>query len=375
MKIAILGTVGVPGRYGGFETLAENLVRYHAAQGLPDDLTVYCSAKAYPLRLTSYLSSNLRYSRLDANGPQSILYDIICLIDASLRRTDCLILLGVSGAIALPFVRLLTRGRIVTNIDGIEWKREKWRGSAKHFLRWSERLAVRFSHEIVADNQAIADYVRDTYGVSTRVLEYGGNHAVTAPLAPEAVDGLDLPNNYALSLCRIEPENNVAMILQAFSHCDRPFVFVGNWENSEYGRKLRAQYADAPNLYLLDPIYEEGRLRRIRCDAALYVHGHSAGGTNPALVEMMHFGIPIVAFDCVFNRYTTEQAAHYFADAMALTHLLEATPLSALQLNASAMQTIALRRYTWDRICGNYFDLANGRPLLGSTSDSSDDHS
>lgn len=217
----------------------------------------------------------------------------------------------------------------------------------------------------------------------TVALEGGGwrqgwqarKHAVQAPLAPEAVDGLGLPNDYALSLCRIEPENNVAMILQAFARSGRPLVFVGNWDKSEYGRSLRTQFADAPNLYLLDPIYEEGRLRRVRNDAALYVHGHSAGGTNPALVEMMHFGIPVAAFDCVFNRYTTEEAAHYFADAQALTHLLEATPLSALQTNAAEMQRIARRRYTWDRICGSYFELANRRPLVSSRSGASDAHS
>lgn len=356
MKIAIIGTVGVPGCYGGFETLAENLVRYHDEAERPEGLTVYCSRRAYPEGPPSYLSARLRYSRLDANGPQSILYDATALADAALRRTDAIVVLGVSGAVALPLVRLLSRSRVITNIDGIEWRREKWQGLARHFLRWSERLAVRFSHEVIADNQAIADYVRDTYGIGAQVIEYGGDHAVQAPLAPAAVDGLALPPGYALALCRIEPENNVAMILDAFARSGRPLVFVGNWDKSEYGRDLRARHANAPNLRLLDPIYDEGRLRRVRADAAIYVHGHSAGGTNPSLVEMMHFGIPILAFDCVFNRHTTEGAAHYFEDTEALVRLTDAVPEEAFRANGEAMRCIATRRYTWDRICRSYFD-------------------
>lgn len=362
MKIAIIGTVGVPGCYGGFETLAENLVRHHDAAERPEELTVYCSARAYPERSPTYLSARLRYSRLDANGPQSIVYDAVSLADAARRGTDAIVVLGVSGAVALPLVRLLSRSRIVTNIDGIEWRREKWQGLARRFLRWSERLAVRFSHEVVADNQAIADYVRDTYGVAAQVIEYGGDHAVQVP--PAETVGVALPPGYALALCRIEPENNVGLILDAFARSGRPLVFVGNWDKSDYGRSLRARHAGAPNLHLLDPIYEEGRLRRVRADAALYVHGHSAGGTNPSLVEMMHFGIPILAFDCVFNRHTTEGAAHYFEDAEALARLTSALPDDALQANADAMRSIAARRYTWDRISRSYFDLLAG-PVQG----------
>ena len=137
MKCAIIGTVGVPARYGGFETLAENLVRYHANQHVSSELTVYCSGNTYPERAKTYHKADLRYSRFNANGPQSVIYDIATVLDAVRRSHDVLLVLGVSGAIILPLIKLFSRKRIVINVDGIEWQREKWQGIAKHFLRWS----------------------------------------------------------------------------------------------------------------------------------------------------------------------------------------------------------------------------------------------
>ena len=124
--ISIIGTVGVPANYGGFETLAENLVKFHDAASLKSSLTVYCSSKSYPSKESTYLSARLKYVPLNANGAQSIPYDIVSLFSAVWNRSDVILLLGVSGAIALPLVRLFSSARIVTNIDGIEWRREKW---------------------------------------------------------------------------------------------------------------------------------------------------------------------------------------------------------------------------------------------------------
>lgn len=354
--VAILGTVGVPGRYGGFETLAENLVLSHDLMPREVDLAVVCSGTGSPDRPESFGGAALRYVPLKANGVQSIPYDIWSLMQSIRRGDRAVILLGVSGALVLPLVRLVSRMRIVTNIDGIEWRREKWRGLARLVLRASEWAAVRFSHVVVADNQAIADHVRHSYGRPCTVIAYGGDHAVATRPGP-APEGLP-PDGYALALCRIEPENNVAMILEAFAGLPgRPLVFVGNWDRSAHGRELRARFAGASNLTLLDPVYDPGQLRRLRDGAAVYVHGHSAGGTNPSLVEMMHFGIPVLAFDCAFNRFTTEEAAEFFADAQGLAALVEAmTPEQASGIGA-AMREIAARRYTWAGIYRQYMAL------------------
>lgn len=354
--ISIVGTVGVPAAYGGFETLAENLVRFHDRRGLTEDLLVYCSEKAYEEKPDRYLSAGLRYLPLSANGIQSIPYDIGSLFSSIRQGSDRILLLGVSGAIALPLVRLLSRARIVTNIDGIEWRREKWNGPARWFLRLSERLAVRYSHEVVADNGGIADYVRETYGCPCHVIAYGGDHAIAAEPVPYS--GRALPGRYAFALCRIEPENNVAMILEAFAHSESlPLVFVGNWKNSAYGQELQTRYQENPNVHLLDPIYDVGVLRTLRGGASVYVHGHSAGGTNPSLVEMMHFGIPVLAFDCVFNRHTTENQAVYFSDAGTLGAAAREWDSPDHARVGEAMQRIARERYTWDAIGAAYFDL------------------
>ncbi|UWQ77551.1 glycosyltransferase [Leisingera sp. M658] len=355
MKAAILGTVGVPGRYGGFETLAENLVRYSMAQHRKAaDLTVYCSARAYPARPARFLTARLRYSRLNANGIQSIAYDAVTALDAVRRGHDVLLLLGVSGAFVLPLIRLVSRARIITNVDGIEWRRAKWRGPARHFLRWSEGMAVRWSHQVIADNQGIADHLRDSYGITAEVIAYGGDHALAA-FGTAGSDDPALPARYALALCRIEPENNPEMILTAFAQAGQPLVFAGNWNNSTFGRRLRAQFGGHPALHLLDPVYDPAALCRLRSGAALYVHGHSAGGTNPALVEMMHFNLPVLAYDCSFNRYTTEQQAAYFTSSAALAELISSGFDDTAA--AAALCDVARRRYRWDRIGQQYFGL------------------
>lgn len=354
-KVAILGTVGVPGSYGGFETLAQNLVDFHGATARESELVVYCSAKAFPAKPETYGTARLRYIGLDANGPQSILYDAMSLFDAVWRGCNQILLLGVSGALVLPLLRLVSRAQIVINIDGIEWKREKWKGLAKATLRASEWAAVRFSHRVIADNQAIADYVTETYGLNCEVIPYGGDHALDAERDPSATMGL--PDDYALALCRIEPENNVAMILEAFAGLDTPLVFVGNWDKSDYGRDLKARYQYHPTITIQDPVYEPRALRAIRDGASMYVHGHSAGGTNPSLVEMMHFEIPVLAHGCAFNRHTTEEKARYFMSSVELVDAVYTlTPPIAARIGAE-MGDIARRRYTWDQIGRAYFEL------------------
>ena len=355
MKIAILGTVGVPGRYGGFETLAENLARYHNSTGQHAALTVWCSAKDNAEHPVRFESADLRYVGLRANGVQSIPYDAISLWQAVRSGHDRILLLGVSGALALPLIRLISRARIIANIDGIEWKREKWQPLARMVLRASEWAAVRFSHEVVADNQAIADHVRDAYNSSCHVIAYGGDHALHE--AGDATVPEGLPDRYALALCRIEPENNVHVILEALDELGMPLVFVGNWDNSDYGRDLKARYSESYNLFLLDPVYDPGALYAVRARTSVYLHGHSAGGTNPSLVEMMHYGVPVLAHGCAFNRYSTEDRARYFESAAELAEQLRDLNLEDANQIGTDMREIAQRKYTWDQIGKAYFEL------------------
>jgi glycosyltransferase involved in cell wall biosynthesis len=348
--------VGVPGRYGGFETLADNLVQYHEKNKLVSQLTVFCSGKSYPEpRAAVYRTARLRYLPLYANGLQSIPYDIFSMMLAILRGENRILLLGVSGAIGIPIARLFPWVKIVVNIDGIEWRRAKWSRLARSILRFSEQVAVRFSHKVVADNQGIADYVAQRYGRQVEVIAYGGDHALGDPASLGGCEGL--PGNYALALCRIEPENNVELILDAWTKLEAPLVFVGNWGNSGYGRDLKKRFEQYPLINLVDPVYDSSRLRALRDSATLYVHGHSAGGTNPSLVEMMHFGIPVAAWNCNFNRYSTDDAAIYFSSADELVQLVSNLGAERGKDIGQKMRRIAQERYTWSQVAKDYYKL------------------
>jgi len=351
-QISILGTIGVPAAYGGFETLADNLVVYADQQSLPINLSVYCSGQP---GLEQYKSAELRHINIGANGVSSIFYDIVSLFSAIKRKDHIILLLGVSGAIVLPLIRMISNVQIITNVDGIEWKRDKWSPLAKLFLRVSEYLAVKFSHDVIADNRGIAEHVTQSYGKKCHVIAYGGDHAID--VEPKSVD-VELPEKYALALCRIEPENNVEMILKAFSEIpDFYLVFIGNWKSSEFGRLMLANFENFANLHLLDPIYDTGVLRSIRGTASVYIHGHSAGGTNPSLVEMMHFATPLFAFDCNFNRYTTDDCAIYFSNAHELKERLINADDKELLMVGGNMASIAFEKYRWQKIGKQYFDL------------------
>lgn len=354
-KVAIIGTVGVPANYGGFETLAENLVTYNDQLGRPFDVHVYCSVRSYSDRLNEYRGARLHYVPFSANGMQSIFYDVWSMIDACVRGVDTVLLLGHGGSFAIPFLKPFIRTKFITNVDGIEWRREKWSGVARWILRKSEAVAIRCSDVIVADNEAIRQYIFENFRKDCEVIPYGGDHALSAD--PDLGISGDLPYKYALALCRIEPENKVDMILDAWRDIHLPLLFVGNWQSSAYGRELRLKYKDHPSVIFQDAVYEPRALRAIRNGAAIYIHGHSAGGTNPALVEMMHFGVPVLAYDCSFNRYTTEGRAEYFRSAEGLVGaVMGLTPQLCAEIGV-AMKDIAAKRYTWRSVGDAYFSL------------------
>ena len=356
VKLSIIGTVGVPGNYGGFETLAENLVKYNFVSEKAVDIIVYCSSNSYDVKVDEFLGAHLTYIPLEANGIQSVFYDCVSLLISAFRRTDVILLLGVSGAIILPFLKLISKARVITNIDGIEWRRGKWRTLAKWFLKFSEKLAVNFSDEIIADNEGVRQYVKLQYNKDCILIAYGGDHA---PFSKYQIKGTNSSSDYFLALCRIEPENNIGLILESFAKlANKKLKFVGNWEKSNYGRITRMQYSRFTNIELLDPIYDEVELLKIRLGAKVYIHGHSAGGTNPSLVEMMHFGIPVIAFDCNFNRFTTDNKAKFFSNSEDLIHLVN--ELDFRDPSGMELKRLAQEEYTWERIGKKYFDLIRG---------------
>ncbi|MFT5672782.1 MAG: hypothetical protein ACI9JT_001419 [Polaribacter sp.] len=354
-KISVIGTVGIPAKYGGFETLTEYLT---LNLGYDYDMTVFCSSKNYDVKLDTHNNAKLKYINLKANGFQSIPYDIISIFK-SLKNSDVLLILGVSGCLALPIIKLFSSNKVLVNIDGLEWKRDKWGRFTKWFLKFSEKIAVKFADEVITDNKVIKEYVREEYNVDSHLIAYGADHATNEGLDEDILKKYTFLNDkYSFKVCRIEPENNIHVILEAFSNSiTNNFVLVGNWENSDYGRKLKIKYSAFKNIFLLDPIYNQKVLNQLRSNCYIYIHGHSAGGTNPSLVEAMYLKLPIIAFGAKYNNETTDYKASYFDNDLELISLLENLKPTELRLIADDMKSIANEKYTWKIISEKYSEL------------------
>lgn len=348
-RIAILGTRGIPARYGGFETLAHQLVLNLADKY---DFTVYCSSEAYPDKKKTFETANLVYIPLKANGIQSIVYDIVSIVH-SIREADILLILGVSGCVVLPFIKTFSRKRIVVHVDGIEWTRPKWNALAKWFLKFSERMAVSSADAVIADNVEIRNYLAHEYGNDSALIEYGGDHVETSRL--DIIPDSPVLSPYAFTVCRIEPENNIHLLLEAFAEYKKlGFICVGNWDDSAYGRELKQKYRNIKGLWLSEPIYDQEALDTLRANCYCYIHGHSAGGTNPSLVEAMYLGLPIFAYDVSYNRATTENKASYFKTVDDLKKIIASIESQDRARVAKEMSEIASRRYKWEIISEKY---------------------
>lgn len=351
-KISIIGTVGVPACYGGFESLVENMLDF-----TPSDFeyTVFCTSQKYKEKLGTYKGAKLVYLDLNANGKDSILYDYKSMkmsLDA-----DIMLILGVSGCIFLPIIRRKFKGKIVTNIDGLEWKRDKWNPLAKWLLHYSEKQAVKYSDIVIGDNKGITDYVKEIYGKDAVLIAYGGDNAVKITDDSLYEKYPYMKNPYAVTVCRIEPENNIHNILEAFSKMpEQQLVIVGNWKNGEYGSLLQEKYSDFSNIHLLDPIYESHEINWIRSNASIYIHGHSAGGTNPSLVEAMNLGLPILAYDCIYNRATTQEQCLYWKESSDIVDLVT-SKFTSFDAIALKMKEIGSVEYSWKVIAGKYNKL------------------
>lgn len=350
-SVGIVGVRGIPAEYGGFETTAEAI-----AVLLQDRwaVTVFCSAQQKTRK--QYRHVSLRFLPIPANGIWSLIYDTVSLFLA--RHHNAVIILGVSGAWFLPAFRVFSRARIIINVDGMEWRREKWSLGSRLLLRFLEKCAIQNAHEVVADNAAIQDYVRQKYEIEAHLIPYGGD-PIDSQVPRESIpwNSPVIPGTYWLALARIEPENNVEMILEAFIDSGQELVFLGNWANTPQGVLLRKRFGNVPNIMLLDPIYDRSIVDLLRQGCIAYLHGHSAGGTNPSLVEAMYSEAAVIAFDCVFNRETTEDEALYFSSSSDLRELVENLDNETLRANGAKMKAIADRRYSWRRVVDQYEKL------------------
>lgn len=358
MKLAIIGTDGLPARYGGFETFAMEVSPRIARLG--HEVLVVGSSIGRPESETLPEGVKVRNLPLRANGMASIPYDIASFATVC-RWADAVLLLGVSAGPFVPIMRKLTRGgNLVVNVDGLESRRAKWSRLGKRYLATAESLAIRGARHIVADNTAIAELIQQSHGRASNIIAYGNDHVIhiTDSERDEVLKerfGLTY-NNYLLTVARIEPENNIGMMMEAIPRSsDLPYVVLGNFDSSSYGQGLIERYRNNPLIRPVAASYDPVSLAALRSGCRAYLHGHSVGGTNPSLVEILPYGRPTLSYDCSFNRYTLNDSGAFFSSTDELAALLDTgrleqfTPPAALQIDP---------RYQWQAIAERYAALA-----------------
>lgn len=354
IDVAVVSVQGVPACYGGFESLVENLIGECCSSDI--HYMVFCSSREMPSRLPSYKNATLEYLPLSSHGALSVIYDTLSFAK-SIRRYDVVLVLGATGGIFFPLLKLFAKAKIILNVDGLEHRRDKWNLPTRMFLSLSERMAVMAADTIISDNEGISDFVRKCYGRDSHLIAYGGDHALRSVSENKRVSVLSKygikDGEYSLSICRIEPENNCHLTLEAFSHLTDELVFVGNWNKSDYGKNLKERYSEFPNIHIVDAVYDLDELYVLRSSMKYYIHGHSVGGTNPSLVEAMFFGRPILAFDVVYNRATTGEMADFYSSSSDLVSLIE----SGAKSDGRALADFAAENYTWAEIVSRYESL------------------
>jgi glycosyltransferase involved in cell wall biosynthesis len=323
--ILILGTRGVPAAHGGFETLAEKLALFLAARRWR--VCVYCQEDVPVVRQrvrSEYWRGIERICiQVSSRGPLATLeFDWHSIRDAATRDGVCLVL-GYNGAALLPYLRIKRR-KIITNMDGIEWLRPKWSLPVKAWFWLNEWIAAWTSHRLIADHPVIATHLA-TRGVQrkTVTIAYGGSPVYSAPVEQIYALGL-VPDRYFVSIARIEPDNSILDIVEAFSRKRRgaKLVVLGTLNDDLlYHRKIRA--AASEEVIFPGAIYDANIVQALRFYARAYVHGHRVGGTNPSLVEALWAGNAAIAYDNAYNRWTAAEAGVYFNDADSCAQRME----------------------------------------------------
>ncbi len=343
-KIYVIGSVGIPARYGGFETFAHNFSLKIAKK---HEVTVVCSKKKYAKseRDPIWNSINRIFLPLSSNGMQSILYDLVSLIKAK-RKADLIIMLGSGIGLFLPLFSKRTRKKIWFHIDGLEWNRNKWKYFIRKYLFLSFTTGIRLSEKIIIDNDALIDYIPKKYYYKLVKSGYGGDHLPKLTRATQSAK-----DSYALVIARAEPENNLQLILKTISKANSlHLVVIANWHQTALGKQLKHKYENHPSISLIGPIYNDNlKLHTFRIHCSIYIHGHAAGGTNPSLVEAMYAGVPVFAFDNEFNRKTTNNLAFYFKTDQELMELLQNRNQLDLQGSAQKLKNYACEFHTWEK--------------------------
>jgi len=359
MRMAILGTRGVPANYGGFETFAERLGRRLVLRG--HDVTVYGRDRFVPRGTRSYLG--MRVVRLPAPRLkyfETVTHTFFAALHALTQHYDVVYVCNSANVPAVILLRLFRR-RVVLNVDGLEWKRRKWSRIGQAYYRLCAWTAARLPVHVVTDALVIQAYYKTAYNRDTRYFPYG------TELDPVPDDGtlgrLGLEaERYVLYVSRLEPENNAHVVIEAYASVktDMPLAVVGDAPYaSEYIASLRA--TEDSRVRFLGAVYGTDYLV-LRSHATAYVQATEVGGTHPALVEAMGFGNAILANDVPEHRETLGDAGLYYKGAGELVSQLQAVlddPALADDLRRRAHER-ARTMYSWDAVADEYESWLTG---------------
>lgn len=356
MKISIIGTRGIPARYGGFETFAAELAPLLAENNI--EVAVQCDADSYEKEY--YKGVRLFFSSVTKSDKTLKYY--FEGFSYAMRNSD-IILAASTAASVFYFLNIFHRKVIITNPDGLEHRRRKWSFAKKAYLRLSEMLAVWLSDYIIADSESIKNYFISTYrNIDSKILviEYGAyqnRYTDDSILEKHALGS----NGYYLVVCRLEPENNLDMIIDGFKDAMTicPLVVVGNVLDNDYVKRLVSLYS-SERIRFIGGIYDRNELNALRFSCKAYIHGHSVGGTNPSLLEAMGSRNIIVAHDNEFNREVTAGSQLYFSSAEQCTHRINEIELMTEQEHERYKELSynrILTKYNWNNILNKYIDF------------------
>ncbi len=327
MNVLILGTRGIPARHGGFETFAEQLAHFLVERG--HSVAVYCQSNTEPPFAEDTWQGITRIHLFGGEGPTgTVAFDYRCVRDA-MKRPGIILTLGYNTAVFSLFYKLGRRTSVM-NMDGIEWRRDKWSFAERVWLRLNEVAGALLSTHLIADHPMIAEHLRSLvpalkitmipYGADTFQLDEEQSNAESI------LESLGLqPRQYALVVARPEPENSLLEIVTAFSCRPRPVMLVvlGNYDPAQNPYQATVLAAASSQVIFPGAIYDPRQLTALRCHALLYLHGHRVGGTNPSLIEALAAHNAVLAQNNPFNRWVAGPGSEYFHGTADLSALLD----------------------------------------------------
>lgn len=359
MKIAITGTRGIPNRYGGFEQFAEQLSVRLAMRG--HDVWVY-NPSFHPYTENEFKKVKIvrKPSPEKIIGPAAnYLYDLICLRDAVRRKAD--IILECGYATAVPALRILNlkTSKLLVNPDGMEWQRTKFNPFIRSLIHRAEKAIVKMGFKLVCDNAELISYYSEKYNVEPFYIPYGAE-LFNDPDEKVLKDYNLKPFKYFLVIARFEPENNLLSVIKGFLNSQRSekLVIVGNPLN-KFGIKFLKRFHHYSGILFTKDIFDQKILNNLRYFSKIYFHGHSAGGTNPSLLEAMAAGALIIAHDNRFNRSILHDNALYFNHEDDITGILysEVEWINKKEEFVKANLNLIKKDFRWEDVTDKYENI------------------